>query len=184
MVTSTPLEPKASKDDAKPKKKRALFFTEKDDEQDLRVTSLKEESGDSSTKKETTKEENKSAKEASSVVVVPPSVKRPELQPLNLKKSYEPSPTPAPAPAPAPASVINESTGSQSGLSTSGSLNNSLKPVEKIVLKTNTPGQDLLEWCKEVTKDYNNVKVTNLTTSWRNGMAFCAIIHHFAPELM
>nr|XP_016929622.1 EH domain-binding protein 1 isoform X4 [Drosophila suzukii] len=184
MVTSTPLEPKASKDDAKPKKKRALFFTEKDDEQDLRVTSLKEESGDSSTKKETTKEENKSAKEASSVVVVPPSVKRPELQPLNLKKSYEPSPTPAPAPALAPASVINESTGSQSGLSTSGSLNNSLKPVEKIVLKTNTPGQDLLEWCKEVTKDYNNVKVTNLTTSWRNGMAFCAIIHHFAPELI
>ncbi|XP_016929622.2 EH domain-binding protein 1 isoform X6 [Drosophila suzukii] len=186
MVTSTPLEPKASKDDAKPKKKRALFFTEKEDDQDLRVTSLKEESGDSSTKKEATKEENKSTKEASSVVVVPPSVKRPELQPLNLKKSYEPSPTPAPAPAPAlaPASVINESTGSQSGLSTSGSLNNSLKPVEKIVLKTNTPGQDLLEWCKEVTKDYQNVKVTNLTTSWRNGMAFCAIIHHFAPELI
>ncbi|XP_037712633.1 EH domain-binding protein 1 isoform X8 [Drosophila subpulchrella] len=186
MVTSTPLEPKASKDDAKPKKKRALFFTEKEDEQDLRVTSLKEESGNDSTKKETTKEENKSTKEASSVVVVvvPQSVKRPELQPLNLKKSYEPSPTPAPAPAPAPASVINESTGSQSGLSTSGPLNNSLKPVEKIVLKTNTPGQDLLEWCKEVTKDYHNVKVTNLTTSWRNGMAFCAIIHHFAPELI
>lgn len=47
-----------------------------------------------------------------------------------------------------------------------------------------TPGLDLLEWCKEVTKGYNGVKVTNLTTSWRNGMAFCAVIHHFRPDLM
>lgn len=47
-----------------------------------------------------------------------------------------------------------------------------------------TPGQDLLEWCKDVTKAYDNVKLTNLTTSWRNGFAFCAIIHHFRPDLM
>ncbi|XP_034936685.1 EH domain-binding protein 1 [Chelonus insularis] len=47
-----------------------------------------------------------------------------------------------------------------------------------------TPGQDLLEWCKEVTHNYPGVKVTNLTTSWRNGMAFCAIIHHFRPDLI
>ncbi|XP_026824079.1 EH domain-binding protein 1 isoform X4 [Ooceraea biroi] len=51
-------------------------------------------------------------------------------------------------------------------------------------LKEITPGQDLLEWCKEVTRDYPGVKVTNLTTSWRNGMAFCAIIHNFRPDLM
>ena len=43
---------------------------------------------------------------------------------------------------------------------------------------------DLLDWCKEVTKGYKGVKVTNLTTSWRNGMAFCAVIHHFKPDLM
>ncbi|CAD6201321.1 GSCOCG00000122001-RA-CDS [Cotesia congregata] len=47
-----------------------------------------------------------------------------------------------------------------------------------------TPGQDLLEWCKDVTRNYSGVKVTNLTTSWRNGMAFCAIIHHFRPDLI
>lgn len=51
-------------------------------------------------------------------------------------------------------------------------------------IKDRTPGQDLLEWCKEVTKDYPGVKVTNLTTSWRNGLAFCAVIHHFHPELI
>ncbi|WAR18895.1 EHBP1-like protein [Mya arenaria] len=42
---------------------------------------------------------------------------------------------------------------------------------------------DLLTWCKEVTRGYRGVKVTNLTTSWRNGMAFCALIHHFKPDL-
>ncbi|XP_062568661.1 EH domain-binding protein 1-like isoform X6 [Saccostrea cucullata] len=44
--------------------------------------------------------------------------------------------------------------------------------------------KSLLEWCKEVTQGYKGVKVTNLTTSWRNGMAFCAIIHHFKPDLL
>jgi hypothetical protein len=47
-----------------------------------------------------------------------------------------------------------------------------------------TPGQDLLEWCKEVTKNYENIKVSNLTTSFKNGMAFAAIIAHFRPDLI
>jgi len=45
-------------------------------------------------------------------------------------------------------------------------------------------GSDLLSWCQEVTKGYRGVKVTNMTTSWRNGLAFCALIHRFHPELM
>nr|XP_014345200.1 PREDICTED: EH domain-binding protein 1-like protein 1 [Latimeria chalumnae] len=42
--------------------------------------------------------------------------------------------------------------------------------------------QSLLEWCQEVTKGYRGVKVTNFTTSWRSGLAFCAILHHFHPD--
>lgn len=68
------------------------------------------------------------------------------------------------------------------------SFTHPVKPVGLAVKKSTsdktTPGQDLLEWCKEVTKDYPGVKVTNLTTSWRNGMAFCAVIHYYQPELM
>ncbi|XP_067400006.1 EH domain-binding protein 1-like protein 1 isoform X2 [Emydura macquarii macquarii] len=42
--------------------------------------------------------------------------------------------------------------------------------------------QSLLEWCQDVTAGYRGVRVTNFTTSWRNGLAFCAILHHFHPE--
>lgn len=54
----------------------------------------------------------------------------------------------------------------------------------KISENDRTPGQDLLEWCKDIMKNYKDINVTNLTTSWRNGMAFCAIIHSFQPNLM
>ncbi|XP_076829217.1 uncharacterized protein ehbp1l1a isoform X3 [Brachyhypopomus gauderio] len=42
--------------------------------------------------------------------------------------------------------------------------------------------QSLLEWCQHVTQTYKGVKITNFSTSWRNGLAFCAILHHFHPD--
>ncbi|XP_032400295.1 EH domain-binding protein 1-like protein 1 isoform X11 [Etheostoma spectabile] len=45
-----------------------------------------------------------------------------------------------------------------------------------------TSSQSLLDWCQEVTQGHKGVKITNFSTSWRNGLAFCAILHHFQPE--
>ncbi|XP_067379476.1 EH domain-binding protein 1-like protein 1 isoform X15 [Channa argus] len=42
--------------------------------------------------------------------------------------------------------------------------------------------QSLLQWCQEVTQGHKGVKISNFSTSWRNGLAFCAILHHFHPE--
>nr|XP_046267463.1 uncharacterized protein ehbp1l1b [Scatophagus argus] len=42
--------------------------------------------------------------------------------------------------------------------------------------------QSLLQWCQDITNKYPGVKVTNFSTSWRNGLAFCAILHHFHPD--
>merc|ERR1711997_1417212 len=39
-------------------------------------------------------------------------------------------------------------------------------------------------WTRRVVSDYDNVRIENLSTSFRNGLAFCAIIHHFRPHLL
>ena len=42
----------------------------------------------------------------------------------------------------------------------------------------------LMEWSQRQTVGYKNVRVCNMTTSWRDGLAFCAIIHRFKPDFM
>eukprot|EP00092_Neocalanus_flemingeri_P040872 GFUD01044494.1.p1 GENE.GFUD01044494.1~~GFUD01044494.1.p1 ORF type:complete len:634 (+),score=180.58 GFUD01044494.1:55-1956(+) len=42
----------------------------------------------------------------------------------------------------------------------------------------------LMVWCQRVTSGYPSVKITNMTSSWRNGLGFCAIIHHHCPDLL
>jgi len=40
----------------------------------------------------------------------------------------------------------------------------------------------ILYWCQTKTKEYENVKIENFSSSWQDGLAFCALIHHFYPE--
>jgi hypothetical protein len=87
-------------------------------------------------------------------------------------------------------------------------LNRSLKPDQESQLKhlydnTNQPlgsienigvpakrvkndcfqSQTLLNWSQMVAQPYG-IKIENFTTSWKNGIAFCAIIHRFRTDLM
>ncbi|XP_047599897.1 EH domain-binding protein 1 isoform X6 [Lutra lutra] len=91
--------------------------------------------------------------------------------------------------APAPPAIspktggVNENTVISAGRDLSTSPKPSPIPSPVLGRKPNA-SQSLLVWCKEVTKNYRGVKITNFTTSWRNGLSFCAILHHFRPDLI
>lgn len=40
----------------------------------------------------------------------------------------------------------------------------------------------LIKWAKAKTKEYDNVNIENMSSSWNNGLAFCALIHHHMPD--
>lgn len=42
--------------------------------------------------------------------------------------------------------------------------------------------QILLEWCRSKTIGYKKIDIQNFSSSWSDGMAFCALVHSFFPE--
>ena len=52
----------------------------------------------------------------------------------------------------------------------------------RVARNANTAREALLRWCRKMTEDYPNVTITNFSSSWSNGLAFCALIHHFIPD--
>ncbi|XP_073948075.1 sperm antigen with calponin homology and coiled-coil domains split discs isoform X6 [Choristoneura fumiferana] len=40
----------------------------------------------------------------------------------------------------------------------------------------------LLKWCQQKTMGYNNIDITNFSSSWNDGMALCALLHSYLGD--
>lgn len=62
---------------------------------------------------------------------------------------------------------------------------NTGRSISPEMMNAAVPSTDkLIDWAQEVTNGYSGVKIINMTTSWRNGLAFCAIINYYRPDLL
>ena len=50
------------------------------------------------------------------------------------------------------------------------------------MLVTGTAGLEV--WARQVTSSYPGVRLPNMTEAWRDGLAFCAVIHRHRPDLI
>ena len=51
-----------------------------------------------------------------------------------------------------------------------------------VVQKSVASTDGLLEWCKAQTFGYAGVAITNFSSSWNDGLAFCALLHRHVPD--
>lgn len=77
-----------------------------------------------------------------------------------------------------------EKLGKDSGSSSSPAFAKVATPKSSAfgVPNANSIKQMLLDWCKAKTRGYEHVDIHNFSSSWSDGMAFCALVHNFFPE--
>ncbi|XP_055389161.1 putative mediator of RNA polymerase II transcription subunit 26 isoform X2 [Condylostylus longicornis] len=66
--------------------------------------------------------------------------------------------------------------------SSSGDLCERKDPLNALVKNGGSKRNALLKWCQNKTVGYRNIDITNFSSSWNDGLAFCAILHSYLPD--
>ncbi|XP_014328248.1 protein-methionine sulfoxide oxidase mical3a-like isoform X1 [Xiphophorus maculatus] len=75
-------------------------------------------------------------------------------------------------------------TGREAGLNTSESDIIRLPSPRISRQESFSQSNQLLTWCQQQTHGYRGVAICDLTTSWKSGLALCALIHRCQPDLI
>ncbi|XP_034230768.1 uncharacterized protein LOC117639325 isoform X2 [Thrips palmi] len=63
-----------------------------------------------------------------------------------------------------------------------GDLSERKDPLAPLVKNGGSKRNALLKWCQNKTVGYRNIDITNFSSSWNDGLAFCAILHSYLPD--
>ena len=55
-------------------------------------------------------------------------------------------------------------------------------PLAALVIGGGSKRNALLKWCQNKTSGYKNIDITNFSSSWNDGLAFCALLHTYVPD--
>lgn len=55
-------------------------------------------------------------------------------------------------------------------------------PFSALVRGSGSKRNALLKWCQSKTSGYKGIDITNFSSSWNDGLAFCALLHNYLPE--
>jgi len=86
--------------------------------------------------------------------------------------------------APSPVSILSNKTSMprQTRVFDSFNATNGSDPLAALVKNGGSKRNALLKWCQSKTAGYVDVDITNFSSSWNDGMAFCAMLHTYMPE--
>jgi len=86
--------------------------------------------------------------------------------------------------APSPVSILSNKTTMprQTRVFDSFNATNGSDPLAALVKNGGSKRNALLKWCQSKTAGYVDVDITNFSSSWNDGMAFCAMLHTYMPE--
>jgi cytospin len=57
-------------------------------------------------------------------------------------------------------------------------------PLWALVRNGGSKRNALLKWCQAKTGGYKGIDITNFSSSWNDGLALCALMHSYLPNLV